>query len=116
MSLPYRANRSIPGPFDPFEKVEGHSFTAPGSHPDSPTLVESLQNAWMTQSQRSKYFKAGGLVTFIVFTLIYLSGSWTGVPDVGSRYDLVEQKSMIDRIIRHIHSFYLANLKMHNIA
>ncbi len=97
MSLPYCANGDISDPFDPFEKPNRHSSTGPGPHSSSPTLVESLQNAWMTQSQRSRYVKAGGVVVCILFVLFYLSGGRRGIPNVGSRWNFSWRRATLTK-------------------
>jgi guanosine-diphosphatase len=86
VSLPYRANGDVPDPFDPFEKPNRHSANSARPHSNSPNLVESLQNAWMTQGQRSRYMKTGGAVVFILFVLFYLSGGRTGLSRPTSAY------------------------------
>ncbi len=116
VSLPYRADSDLSDPFDPFEKPNRHSTTSGGRHSASPTLVESLQNAWMTQSQRSRYFKTGGVLVFILFILFYVFESWRGVPDVGSMWTALARMPLSNRIRQHIQHLQLAHFKMHETA
>lgn len=83
VSLPYRAN-NISDPLDPFEKPNRHSSTGVGLHSRSSMVLESLQNAWMTPSQRSRYIKVAGVVLFTLCVLLYLSGSGTVLSGGGS--------------------------------
>ncbi|KAH0547549.1 Guanosine-diphosphatase [Glutinoglossum americanum] len=56
---------------DPYEKPNRHSSRNPVN--DSANFVPGLKNAWMTQSQRSRFIKAGGLIAFILLVFLYLS-------------------------------------------
>ena len=40
--------------------------------------MDNLRDAWMTQSQRSRYLKSGGVVAFFLFLLLLFSGRNTG--------------------------------------
>lgn len=95
VSLPYRANSDISDPFDPFEKPNRHSSSSASHHSSLPTLIESLQNAWMTQSQRSRYVKTGGVVVFILLLLFFFSGGRTGIPSVGSTHEVSQERILI---------------------
>ena len=68
-------------PWDPFEKANRHSTS--GACQASPNILESLQNAWMTQSQRARWLKTGGIIAFILFILYYLTGE-NSIPNVAS--------------------------------
>lgn len=59
---------------DPHEKAERHSLNgvAFSSLRDGPSAYAG-QTAWMTQGQRSRFVKLGGLVAFLVLALIFLS-------------------------------------------
>ena len=48
-------------------------------------MVESLQNAWMTQSRQARYVKTGGVLFFIVILYYLLTGS-SSVQPVGNVY------------------------------
>ncbi|MCJ1474781.1 Guanosine-diphosphatase [Lambiella insularis] len=61
---------------DPYEKTDRHSSN--GSANGSMSAADSLKNAWMTQSQRARYLKAGGVVAFFVFLFFLLSPSDNG--------------------------------------
>lgn len=56
---------------DPHEKPARYSTT--GARSSAAGTLEKLKAAWMTQSQRSRYLKTGGLLLFIVFLFYYLS-------------------------------------------
>ncbi|RDW88776.1 guanosine-diphosphatase-like protein [Coleophoma cylindrospora] len=47
-------------------------------------ILENLKTAWMTQSQRARYVKSGGILLFIVFLFYYLSPTGTNVYSAGS--------------------------------
>ncbi|MCJ1309726.1 Guanosine-diphosphatase [Agyrium rufum] len=70
VSLPTRNNQS-----DPFEKPDRHSpgGSPTGSYNHSSLNFESMRDAWMTQSQRSRYVKTGGVIAFVFFLLFLLS-------------------------------------------
>ncbi len=116
VSLPYRADGDLSDPFDPFEKPNRHSSTSSGRHSASPTLVESLQNAWMTQSQRSRFFKTGGVLVVILFTLFYVSGSWSGISDVGSTWKALGRMPFTNTIRQYIQHLQFAHFEMHETA
>lgn len=118
VSLPYRANNGdISNPFDPFEKPYRHSSTGVGIHSSSPTLLESLQNAWMTQSQRYRYFKASGAVVFVLCILLYLSGGKTGLSGVGGmKVPLLGQSGLIKKFRKHIYHFWVSDVEMYETA
>lgn len=70
-SSPRRRSVSLPtrNPFhDPYEKADRH--TGIGSANGHSLGAGSLKNAWMTQSQRSRYLKIGGVVIFFFFLFI----------------------------------------------
>ena len=52
-------------PWDPFEKSDRHSGAS------QPSILESVQNAWMTQSRQARFVKTGGVIFFIL-VLYYL--------------------------------------------
>lgn len=65
---------------DPFEKAGRHSSN--GSANGSTTgIVDSVKDAWMTQSQRSRYLKTGGILALVVFLLFVLAPGKGGVRD-----------------------------------
>ena len=66
VSLPIRNNHH-----DPFEKADRHSSNGSANGPVG--AVEKIKEAWMTQSQRSRYLKSGGIVAFFVFLFFFLS-------------------------------------------
>jgi guanosine-diphosphatase len=59
-------------PWDPFEK------SARQSGASSPSLLESLQNFWMTQTRQARFLKTSG-VLFVIVLLYYVL---TGTPSV----------------------------------
>lgn len=66
VSLPTRNSQR-----DPHEKLARY-----GPPPGASTLktkIDSVKTAWMTQSQRSRYMKTGGILLFIVFLFYYLA-------------------------------------------
>lgn len=66
VSLPTRNNQR-----DPHEKLARYG-PAPGAS-TLKTKIDSVKTAWMTQSQRSRYMKTGGILLFIVFLFYYLA-------------------------------------------
>ncbi len=46
-------------------------------------ILDNLKVAWMTQSQRSRYVKTGGILLFIVFLFFFLAPTGTNVHLVG---------------------------------
>ncbi|KAG9242764.1 guanosine-diphosphatase-like protein [Calycina marina] len=73
VSLPTRNNQH-----DPYEKPARYGNR--GARHSAVGTVEKLKAAWMTQSQRSRYLKTGGLLLFVVFLLYYLVPSGTSEP------------------------------------
>lgn len=73
--LPLRNNGAASSsdntPWDPFEKAERQTA---GSGAPHPSMLESMNNAWMTQSRQARYLKTGGVLTFIVLLYWFLSG------------------------------------------
>lgn len=69
VSLPTRNNAN-----DPFEKANRHRRTN-GSANGSAGVVDNFKGAWMTQSQRSRYLKTGGILAFVVLLLFFLAPS-----------------------------------------
>ena len=83
ISLPKHSNQN-----DPFEKADRHTLN--GSANGSASTLENIKDAWMTQSQRSRYLKTGGLIAFVLVVLFLLSpGERQNVKDlVGSMLDI----------------------------
>ena len=71
-STPRRRSISLPtkNNDDPFEKTDRHSR---GQSYGSVNLVDSIKDAWMTQSSRSRYLKTVGLVAFFVLVFFLLA-------------------------------------------
>ncbi|KAI9787073.1 MAG: Guanosine-diphosphatase [Candelina submexicana] len=67
-SLPTRSNLN-----DPFEKPDRH--LREGTSNGSSGFAEDFKTAWMTQSQRSRYIKTGGIIGFIVLLFFLLAPS-----------------------------------------
>ncbi|KAF7904130.1 hypothetical protein EAF00_001464 [Botryotinia globosa] len=63
---------------DPHEKLARYSNS--GANESAASKLEKSKNARMTQSQRSRYLKTGGILLFVVFLFYYLSPSGTQVP------------------------------------
>ena len=77
---PRRQSVSLPTqhPFnDPHEKADRHADGTSTS-----TLTSNMRDAWMTQGQRSRFIKFGGLVTFVVLLLFYLGPNKTTVTNL----------------------------------
>jgi len=72
VSLPTRNNHH-----DPYEKPA--RYNTRGARNSAAGTVEKIKAAWMTQSQRSRYLKTGGLLLFIVFLFYYFVPTGTGV-------------------------------------
>lgn len=56
---------------DPYEKLA--RYGNPEGASTLKTKVDNIKTAWMTQSQRSRYLKTGGILLFIVFLFYYLA-------------------------------------------
>jgi guanosine-diphosphatase len=56
---------------DPYEKAARYS--AKGATVGAVGILEKAKDAWMTQSQRSRYLKTGGILFFVVFLFYFLS-------------------------------------------
>jgi hypothetical protein len=57
---------------DPHEKPARYSLHR-GSSVQRAGTLENIKAAWMTQSQRSRYVKTGGILLFILFLFYYLA-------------------------------------------
>lgn len=63
---------------DPHEKP-GRYYRSKNPLGQHAGILENLKFAWMTQSQRSRYLKTGGIVFFIVFLFYFLAPSGTNI-------------------------------------
>jgi guanosine-diphosphatase len=72
VSLPTSTTRNAA--HDPHEKPARYSKGAGNS---AASTLEKIKDAWMTQSQRSRYMKVGGILLFLVFLFYYVSPSGT---------------------------------------
>lgn len=82
-STPRRRSTSLPtrNNNDPYEKEDRHRGNAWARSPVG--IVEKLKEAWMTQGQRSRYLKTGGVLAFFVLLLfLFTSRDSTGVRDL----------------------------------
>ncbi|MCJ1381239.1 Guanosine-diphosphatase [Xylographa soralifera] len=73
-SSPRRRSVTLPtrnGQHDPYEKAQRH--TSNGSANGPAGAVEALKTAWMTQSQRARFLRTGGLIAFFIFLFFLLS-------------------------------------------
>jgi guanosine-diphosphatase len=71
---------------DPHEKAARYS--AKGARKSAAGTLENIRTAWMTQSQRSRYLKTGGILLFVVFLFYYISPSGTYVAKEGRSQQL----------------------------
>ncbi|KAK5279730.1 Guanosine-diphosphatase, partial [Exophiala xenobiotica] len=72
LPLRHSANGSADNtPWDPFEKSDRQTR---GNGAGRTFNLESLQNAWMTQSRQARFYKTGGVLTLIVLLYWFLSG------------------------------------------
>lgn len=62
---------------DPHEKPA--RYMTKGASNGAVGTVEKIKTAWMTQSQRSRYLKTGGILLFVVFLFYWLSPSGSDV-------------------------------------
>jgi hypothetical protein len=67
--------------YDPHEKAARYSTK--GARNSAAGKLENLKTAWMTQSQRSRYLKTGGILLFVIFLFYALSPSGTYVVKEG---------------------------------
>ena len=108
VSLPYRATTGDTS--DPFEKTDRHSGLGLAA---SPTLLESMQNTWMTQSQRARYLKTGAILAFVLLVLFYVSGE-RHIERVGSKSAIPLFGAQLTKIrSKFAFSFYLTNQEMY---
>jgi guanosine-diphosphatase len=66
---------------DPYEKAGRYSTT--GAREGAAGILEKAKAAWMTQSQRARYLKTGGILLFVVFLFYYLTPSGVDVYNGG---------------------------------
>ncbi len=66
---------------DPHEKPARYSNG--GASNRAVSTLEKAKDAWMTQSQRSRYLKTGGILLFVIFLFYYLSPKGTNVYNEG---------------------------------
>ncbi|KAL6248589.1 Guanosine-diphosphatase [Rhinocladiella similis] len=72
LPLRHSANGSADNtPWDPFEKSGRQTK---GSGVSQKFNLESLQQAWMTQSRQARYIKTGGVLALVLFLYLFLSG------------------------------------------
>lgn len=98
-SLMRRTSVSLPTrnvAHDPYEKSARYGST--GASNSAAGTLERIKTAWMTQSQRSRYLKTGGILLFVVFLFYYLSPSGTDVYGGGKEVFLsIEAPLLINR-------------------
>jgi hypothetical protein len=85
-SLMRRTSVSLPTrnvAHDPHEKPARYSTK--GASDSAAGILEKAKAAWMTQSQRSRYLKTGGILLFVIFLFYYLSPSGTDVYSGGKQ-------------------------------
>ncbi|MCJ1394792.1 Guanosine-diphosphatase [Xylographa bjoerkii] len=73
-SSPRRRSVTLPtrnSQHDPFEKADRH--TSNGSATGPASTLESFKTAWMTQSQRARFLRTGGVIAFFLFLFFLLS-------------------------------------------
>lgn len=72
-SSPRRRSVSLPtrNSHDPFEKEDRHRGNGWAKAPTG--TVENIKDAWMTQSQRSRYLKTGGIIGFLLLLIFWFS-------------------------------------------
>ncbi|EXJ65904.1 guanosine-diphosphatase [Cladophialophora psammophila CBS 110553] len=74
--------RAAAAPWDPFEKTDRQTS---GTGASQLSILESVQNAWMTQSRQARFLKTGGVLALIVLLYWFLSGgngsTYSSVPD-----------------------------------
>ncbi|KAI9743147.1 MAG: Guanosine-diphosphatase [Claussenomyces sp. TS43310] len=69
---------------DPYEKPGRYNRSKDSlGHPAG--ILEKVKADWMTQSQRSRYLKTGGIIFFIVFLFYYLAPSGAKLGSGGSQ-------------------------------
>ena len=60
-------------------------------------ILDNLKAAWMTQSQRSRYVKTGGILLFIVFLFYFLAPTATNVRIVGTFFTFTGALVLLNR-------------------
>jgi len=73
---------------DPHEKPARYS--SKGASERNTGTLEKIKTAWMTQSQRSRYLKTGGILLFVVFLFYYLGPTGIDVVKGGKSHVLPE--------------------------
>ncbi|KAG9235882.1 guanosine-diphosphatase-like protein [Amylocarpus encephaloides] len=66
---------------DPHEKAGRYSST--GARQGAVGILEKAKSAWMTQSQRSRYLKTGGILVFVIFLFYYFTPAGVDVTSGG---------------------------------
>jgi hypothetical protein len=66
---------------DPHEKAARYG-SARGTGKSG--TLENLKTAWMTQTQRTRYIKTGGILLFVIFLFYYLAPTGTDVYNLGT--------------------------------
>ncbi|RDL39561.1 Guanosine-diphosphatase-like protein [Venustampulla echinocandica] len=84
---------------DPHEKAARYDTRA--ARESAAGLLGKVKAAWMTQSQRSRYLKTGGILLFIVFLFYYLSPGGVDVhtADLGPHKESVEGEAASDPLL-----------------
>lgn len=78
VSLPTKSSA-----YDPFEKPSRYNSAATSAKQERTGILENLKAAWMTQTQRARYVKTGGVLFFVLFLFFILSPKGTDVGLVG---------------------------------
>jgi len=81
VSLPSTTTSTKNIAHDPFEKPA--RYNSKGAKDSAASTLENIKAGWMTQSQRSRYLKTGGILLFVLFLFYYLSPSGTHVASTG---------------------------------
>ena len=94
-----RTSVSLPtrnGAHDPHEKPARYSTK--GASRSAAGTLEKVKAAWMTQSQRSRYLKTGGILLFVIFLFYYLSPRGTDVYSEGLWRSTLNIKRISDKL------------------
>jgi guanosine-diphosphatase len=77
VSLPTNNNHP-----DPHEKLARFASSPKGTSPIK-EKYEEFKAAWMTQGQRARYIKTGGILLFVVFLFYFLAPKSTHIGGTG---------------------------------